>query len=152
MNALPERKRITPLASREDGVVSLEVVILFPVMALIILAVLEFGHLWIVRHTLTIATREGARAAVVFVPGSDADRAAAAQQTAQQTVTAYLQNTAKWDPDTDFTVPEPIVTPGPTGLTGGTLTVRAQTTNALLVLHKMIKDIPVVGETTMRFE
>lgn len=150
MNALPGLKRRIQLVSQEDGVLSVELVILFPVIALIILAILEFGHLWLVRHTLTIASREGARAAVVFVPGTDAERVTAAKNTATNTVNSYLQNTAKWNSG-DWTVPEPTVS-GSGPLTGQTLTVQVQATNALLVLHKLFRPISIAAETTMRFE
>jgi Flp pilus assembly protein TadG len=146
------RDKTSPQLSREEGTAALETVMLFPVIALVVLAILEFGHLWQVRHILTIASREGARAAVVFQPGSDATREETAIQTAKDTVNNYLKNTAQWKSG-DWTVPDPIVTLGPSGtLTGGTLTVRVQTQNALLVLHKLIKDISIVEETTMRFE
>jgi Flp pilus assembly protein TadG len=157
------RDKTSPQLSREEGTAALETVMLFPVIALVVLAILEFGHLWQVRHVLTIASREGARAAVVFQPGSEADRINWATVNgatddgnptgvAQATVNNYLKNTAHWKSG-DWTVPDPIVTLGPSGtLTGGTLTVRVQTNNALLVLHKLIKDISIVEETTMRFE
>ena len=147
------KKSLLKALSREEGVVALEFVLLFPVFVLVILAVLEFGHLWIIRHTLTIATREGARAAVVYIPGTDEYRASEALRIAQERVNTYLgpAGPAKWEPD-EFTVPVPTVNPGPGGLTGGTLTVRAQANEPLLVLHKLISPISVVGETTMRFE
>jgi Flp pilus assembly protein TadG len=147
-----KRKSLFRLVSREDGVISVELVILFPVIALIVLAILEFGHLWQVRHVLTIASREGARAAVVYVNMDNAAREAWAINTAKAAVTNYLQNAAKWK-DGDYTIPNPTVTFGPSGtLTGGTLTVQVKTNNSLLVLHKMIKNITIVAQTTMRFE
>jgi Flp pilus assembly protein TadG len=147
----PKKSRFR-LASREDGVISVELVILFPVIALIVLGILEFGHLWQVRHVLTIASREGARAAVVFQPGGDSAREAWATNTAKTAVTSYMQNAANWKVG-DYTIPDPTVTYGPSGtLTGGTLTVQVKTNNSLLVLHKMIKNITIVAQTTMRFE
>ena len=47
--------------------VAVEFVILFPLFLLIIVGIVEFGHLFYVRHTLTNASREGARAAVVLL-------------------------------------------------------------------------------------
>ena len=44
----------------------MEFVILFPLFMLILVGIVEFGHLFYVRHTLTNASREGARAAVVY--------------------------------------------------------------------------------------
>ena len=62
---IPERSRNLFL-KRQDGVVAVEFVILFPLFLLIIAGIVEFGHLFYVRHTLTNASREGARAAVVY--------------------------------------------------------------------------------------
>ena len=60
------KSRIFAFLSREDGVVGVEMVILFPVLVLFIVGIVEFGHLWYVGQTLTNASREGARAAVVY--------------------------------------------------------------------------------------
>ena len=155
MNAWLERLRKVRLASREDGVISVELVILFPVIALIVLGIMEFGHLWQVFHTLTIASREGARAAVVYQPGTDAVREAAAITAAKTAVTNYFQNTnPSWKAGTDYTVPDPVVqlNPATGGLVGGTLTVTIQSDNGLLVLHKLYKNITITAKTAMRFE
>ena len=149
---MEKKGRFLQTLAREEGVVSLEFVILFPVIVLVILAVLEFGHLWMVRHTLTIATREGARTAVVYHIPESGDRETWAKTAAINTVTDFLQNTAGWKSG-EFTVPDPTVLPSSgEPLTGKTLTVRAQANEPLLVLHKLIKPLSVVGETTMRFE
>ena len=155
MNAWLERLRKVRLASREDGVISVELVILFPVIALIVLGIMEFGHLWQVFHTLTIASREGARVAVVYQPGTDAVREAAAITAAKTAVTNYfLKTNPSWKAGTDYTVPDPVVHLNPaTGLlVGGTLTVTVQSDNGLLVLHKLYKNITITAKTAMRFE
>lgn len=150
MLALSERLRRERLAHREDGSMGVEMVILFPVIALVVLSILEFGHLWYVRQTLTIASREGARAAVVYQAGSDAARETWARQEAANRVNTYLSNfmsAGEWN------TPIVTVTYGPSGtLTGGTLTVQVSTTNALLVLHRLTRNVSVVAQTTMRFE
>jgi Flp pilus assembly protein TadG len=155
VNAWLERLRKVRLASREDGSISVELVILFPVIALIVLGIMEFGHLWQVYHTLTIASREGARVAVVYQPGTDAVREAGAITAAKNTVTNYfLQTNPSWKAGTDYTVPDPVVQLNPaTGLlVGGTLTVTVQSDNGLLVLHKLYKNITITAKTAMRFE
>lgn len=145
------KDRFLPALSREDGAVALEFVLLLPVIVLVILAMLEIGHLWYVHQTLNIASREGARAAVVYYPGSDRETWAA--DTAKAKVNDYLGpgGPVNWNSG-DWSPPTVTITPGPSGLTGGTLTVRVQSTNALLVLNKIFTDITLAGETTMRFE
>jgi Flp pilus assembly protein TadG len=156
------KERLLTALPREDGVISVELVILLPVITLIILALLEFGNLWSVRHTLTIASREGARAGVVSPKDpndparifSEEERKNWAKQTAKDAVLAFLKKNTKWTPAEDWTVPEPTVTNNIVSgsLVGGTLTVQVRTENPLLVLHKLITEIPVVAQTTMRFE
>ncbi len=80
----------TRFGAGQEGSISVEFVILFPLLALIVVAMMEFGYLWFVRHTLTNASREGARAAVVFYTGGE--RATWAQNTARSTVDTYLQH------------------------------------------------------------
>src|SRR5665811_2243650 len=79
------------LLKREDGVVSVEFVILFPLFMLIMAGIVEFGHLFYVRHTLTNASREGARAAVIYEVSGN--RTTWAQATAKSTVDKYLADT-----------------------------------------------------------
>jgi Flp pilus assembly protein TadG len=148
------------LAFSEDGVISVELVVLFPVIALIVVSILEFGHLWYVRETLTIASREGARAAVVYINMNDSDRINWAigdtnnNGIAQGAVIDYMKNTnPRWVYNTDYTVPTPTWTNGPAGtLIGGTLTVTVQANQSLLFLHKLFKPVSIVSQTTMRFE
>lgn len=48
---------------RESGVITLEFALLVPFFILLVIGLLEFGHIWYVKHQLTIASREGARLA-----------------------------------------------------------------------------------------
>ncbi len=79
--------RILP-ALREDGVVAAEFVLLFPLFLLIVGAIVELGHLWYVDHVITNASREGARAGVVYVANPTGGR----QAWAQAAATAAIQN------------------------------------------------------------
>jgi Flp pilus assembly protein TadG len=146
MRWIYRRKAETFLAS-EDGVVAVEFVILFPLFMLIILGIVEFGHLFYMRHTLTNASREGARAAVVYTTG---DRKTFAETTAKAAVVKYLT-------DTKFmgTVPPATVVAGTK--TGDLVTVTVSSNNGLLLLDILVPGLvgklnTVSAETTMRME
>lgn len=130
---------------REDGVVSMEFVILFPLFFLILAGIVEFGHLFYVRHTLTNASREGARAAVIYtVTGS---RATWAQTTAKNTVDKYLV-------DTKFVGPHTVTTTAGSA-SGDLVTVTVNAPGNMLVMDTLIpalKKISVTAETTMKME
>jgi Flp pilus assembly protein TadG len=139
------------LCSRQEGTISVEFVILFPLLALIVVGLMEFGYLWFVRHTLTNASREGARAAVVFLSENMQGEAREtwAQNTAQSTVDTYLKNIkfpSKWTVKTE--------TSGSWN-TGDPVTVTVSTPNGLMLLDKFIPafhGITVSGMTTMKME
>jgi Flp pilus assembly protein TadG len=131
---------------KEEGVVALEFVILFPLFMLILAGIVEFGHMFYVRHTLTNASREGARAAVIY--HVTADRAAWAAATAKSTVDKYLA-------DTKFAGPTPSVVTTAGTTSGSLVTVTVTAPNSLLVLDSLVpalKDISVTAETTMKME
>jgi len=150
------RHMVKKLLKREDGVVALEFVILFPLFLLLVAGVVEFGHLWYMRHALTNATREGARAAVVYYvqpSGSTVTREQWAESQAKTAVQNYLNATN--DPWLK-SLPEPVITlPQGSAATGNSITVRMTSPSSLLVLDKLInalQGITVSAETTMRFE
>lgn len=144
------RSRAGKFSAGEDGVVTVEFVILFPLFLLIVAGIVEFGHLFYVRHTLTNASREGARAAVIYhVPTDGRDRATWARDTAKATVDRYMA-------DTFFTGDyflDPPVTAGNTS--GDLVTVTVRSPGNLLVLDKLIpafRNSSVGAETTMIME
>jgi Flp pilus assembly protein TadG len=145
MDAYSQKDRNMRLMKREDGVVALEFVILFPLFMLVLAGIVEFGHLFYVRHTLTNATREGARAAVIYqvVP----NRSTAAVDTAKSVVDKYLL-------DTKFAGTYTVTTTA--GSTSGNLvTVTVTAPGSLLVLDSLVpalKDVSVSAETTMKME
>jgi Flp pilus assembly protein TadG len=136
--------------SRQQGIMSVEMVFLFPLIALIAVAITEIGFLWFVRHNLTNASREGARAAVVFVVDN---RQNFAQTEAKNAVDAYLNGIKfnflnTWKVDTE-------VPAGQSWTTGVPVTVMVETPSGLLLLDKFIpafKDLKVLGVATMRLE
>lgn len=147
------RKHKKPPVGGEDGVVALEFTILFPLFMIILVGLLEFGHLFYVRHTLTNASREGARAAVMYHAGTD--RISWAQTQAVNTINNYLglnSGQKKVLPGVTVTVPSPQVSGS---ATGSTVKVTLTAANASLVLGKMIsafQNLSVTAETTMKME
>ncbi len=135
-------------AGREEGVVALEFVILFPLFFLILAGILEFGHLFYVRHTLTNATREGARAAVVFhSPASE--RVAWAQTEATTVVNNYLSSRL---PGVNWAPPSVVVSGSSPG---STVKVTINATNVSLVLGALVsafQNESVSAQTTMIME
>jgi Flp pilus assembly protein TadG len=53
--------RLSRFRKRDTGVITLEMALVVPLFVIFVLGVIEFGHLWYVKHNLTIASREGAR-------------------------------------------------------------------------------------------
>lgn len=146
-------KRINKLQfwTRKEGIMSVEMVILFPFLALLVVGLTEIGFLWFVRHTLTNASREGARAAVVYVV---TDRENFAKNQAKAAVDTYLNGINfhffnKWDVNTNLHE-------SATGwTTGQPVTVTVTTPNGLLLLDDFIpafNGISVLGVTTMKLE
>jgi Flp pilus assembly protein TadG len=118
---------------------------------LILAGVVEFGHLMYVRHTLTNASREGARAAVVYT-GATGDRSTDAEKLATDAVKKYMQDT-----DTLNTIGacKTKVTFPTGGTTGKPVTVMVTASGGLLMLDNFItslSNITVSAETTMRLE
>jgi Flp pilus assembly protein TadG len=153
------RKDGQRLAGRQDGVVAVEFIVLFPLFMLFLLGIMEFGHAFYVRHTLTNASREGARAAVMYRGGTAAERIAWAESTevgsAIDTVTQYLTSRL---PGVKWTIQNPVVAASGSsaaGTSGSTVTVRIEATDVTLVLGALVdtlQHLKVSGQTTMKME
>ncbi len=128
------RKKAGTFSTGEEGVVTVEMVILFPLFMLIIVGIVEFGHLFNVRHTLTNASREGARAAVVYTASTP--RTTWAENTAQscsgQVLGGYPVPGGTATGDSPWLEPQPaICSPSPSPRNSG-----------LLLLDKLV---PAIG-------
>ena len=137
------------LPASEAGTVAVEFVILFPLFLLIVVGIVEFGHLWYVDHVITNASREGARAGVVYT--TQTSRQTWAQNAAKAAVTAYL------NPNGTSIIPGVTVTTTVTAgsATGNNLTVQINATNVALVLGKVVSAFQTMthqATTTMRME
>jgi Flp pilus assembly protein TadG len=140
------RKKAGTFSAAEDGVVAVEFVILFPLFMLIIVGIVEFGHLFYVRHSLTNASREGARAAVVYYVGTT-PRNTWAEGTATTAVNNYMAATKF--------LGTPTVAVNAGTLSGDQVTVTVSSSSGLLLLDKLIpafQNINLSAETTMRME
>ena len=158
------RKHRNRLLKRQDGVVALEFAILFPLFLLVVAGIVEFGHLFYVRHTLTNASREGARAGVVYVSMTDTERIAWAENAAIAAVNNYLKPvdavgvTHPRLPGVTLSDPavQVVAVSGfPAGHSGSAVIVTITATDVLLVLDKfniLSNPINVTAETTMRLE
>jgi Flp pilus assembly protein TadG len=145
------KKYLRRLVTREDGVVAVEMVLLFPLLVLIVVGIVEFGHMWDVRQTLTNASREGARAAVVYAvdPATNAMVDSGTRTNwATTAVTNYL--TGKNISGTNTTVAFP-----DGDVTGGRVEVTVTSPSGLILLQKLLpafNNITLSAETTMRLE
>jgi Flp pilus assembly protein TadG len=130
-----------------------EMVLLLPLFLLILVGLVEFGHLWYVRNTINNAAREGARAAVVY-RADGATRATWAHNTATAAINNYLTPggnkklpTVTWSAAT---------TPANgSAKTGDSFTVTVTASNVAMVIGKLIpafEDMSFTVGTTMRME
>jgi Flp pilus assembly protein TadG len=88
----------------ERGAVAVEFIILFPVLLLVLFAILDFGHAFYMKQMITNAAREGARYGVVY--RSPKPTPAELQTMVQNVVTNYLAScgiTPKGAPQVTFT-------------------------------------------------
>ncbi|MGP8051774.1 MAG: TadE/TadG family type IV pilus assembly protein [Desulfobaccales bacterium] len=153
------RIRRSPLSSSslasEAGSVAVEFIILFPLFLLIVVGIVEFGHLWYVDHVITNASREGARAAVVYPPSTVSNRQAWAESEAQTIINDYLNPPNGSGPSVIPGVTVTISYPSPGSTTGNPFTVQITATNVALVLGQVIpafQTMSLQATTTMIME
>jgi Flp pilus assembly protein TadG len=145
---------------KDSGVAAVELAILLPVFALLIFGILEFGHAWYIKQTITSASREGARYGIVYrtVTGSDgvirrADPLTEITPSIAGVIDTYL---SQFLPAGSWTVPTPTLTTG-TGTSipeaGNELTVTVTTTKTWPLLQLIgMEDIDISATTTMKLE
>lgn len=140
---------------RDAGVITLEMALVIPLFVIFVLGVIEFGHLWYVKHHLTIASREGARYGTSHPwPKPPGWTPAGLNPSIQEVVKRYLGN--------EFVTYYNVVvdpTPGPgyaSGNTGEDVTVVVTASQnlsfALSYLVPSLKNLTVGASTTMRIE
>ena len=143
----------SPFQASEAGSVAVEFIILFPLFLLIVVGIVEFGHLWYVDHVITNASREGARAGVVY-PNTTAQGITAANKA----VTAYLYPNGTSNPSVipGVTLPNSPNFASAVVINGGNyLQVQIQASNVALVLGQVVsafQTMKLQATTTMRME
>jgi Flp pilus assembly protein TadG len=59
-------RRILRLGRREDGIAALEFALVIPILLLLVVGGMDFGHMLYIDHLITNASREGARYAAKY--------------------------------------------------------------------------------------
>jgi Flp pilus assembly protein TadG len=58
---VPLRRLISRVRGQEHGSIAVEAAIIFPVFLILVFGIIDFGHAWYMKQTITNASREGAR-------------------------------------------------------------------------------------------
>ncbi len=118
------RKAVRRFCRQTGGSVAVEFAILAPVLLLIISGIIDFGHLYMMDHLITNATREGARYGIAYRVDANNNRIPPSSQTSEiiSVVNNYL--TGRMPPGS-WSVPNPTYDAGTKKLT---VTVNAQKT------------------------
>jgi Flp pilus assembly protein TadG len=132
---------------RERGVVLAEFVLVLPVLLIIIVGLVEFGHLWHLQHTVTNASREGARTGILYRGAYDQATVVEVATSAVDTYLAHFLPAGVWETE--------VIAPA-TYSTGENVTVKVTTTEGLMLLDKVVPAladmIVVQAETIMKLE
>jgi Flp pilus assembly protein TadG len=84
MTHTPRVSRVTRARRRREGAAALEFALVLPLFTVLLLGMIDFGHLFFVVNTMTNAAREGARR------GAVEPNAATVATSAQSAATQYL--------------------------------------------------------------
>jgi Flp pilus assembly protein TadG len=138
---------------QESGAAMVEFAIVLPLLMLILFGIIEFGVVLYNKAVLTNASREGARAGIVYVNYTSSP----SQANAGAAVSNYLSKA----PIISLTGAAPSITPAVTGTCnaqGAQLTVNLSYTHSFLVLSNLSffgalpATVVLTGETVMRCE
>ena len=139
------------------GVAAVELAIILPIFLLLIFGILEFGHAWYIKYTITNASREGARYGTVY----RIDPATNARQSPLKftpsigdMVNVFLlgfYTTKFWDvPTPTLALGSGTVIPGQ----GNDLTVTVTAPKHWILLGDLVglEDVTIEASTTMKLE
>ncbi len=146
------RQKLSRFWTDNDGVVAAEFCVLLPLFLLVVAGIVELAHMWYVDYAITNASREGARAAVVYVINPSPSRQSWAQNAATAAVNKYLHPDGKTLLP-GVTISAPQVTAG--NAPGDSVTVKITASNVTVVLGDLInafKGMTIKASTTMRME
>ena len=130
-----------------QGIATLEFALILPVLALLVMGIIDFGLLMTSRASMVNASREGARAGILLTDPLPTE----------SDIVSVVQNSlvkAGWD-SADIGNTTVTVT-GPGGTTGTDVTVQLSTTHSFFVASKLIPSLqgpyPLSATTTMKHE
>lgn len=127
----------------QNGIAAVELAILLPVLTLILFGIIEFGLLLYNKAVITNASREGARAGVIYQPRATYDDI---ENIVNNYCKAHLITFASTSPD-----PE-VVTSSTCAKTGDELTVTVTYTYNFLTASLFSSTLDLEGETVMHCE
>ncbi len=145
----------------QNGTAVVEFAVILPLLVVIVFGIIEFSVLLYDKAMVTNASREGARAGIVFNVDGSGDWLAVSDTTIRNTVTGYLSSylISLGDPTATVSIPDPVRTTNPdtgTYSPGGTLTVTVTYTYTFMVIPNfiasIINPITLTAQTVMRFE
>ncbi len=147
------RQKFTFRNNGERGAAAMELALLVPIFVLIVLGVLEFGDIWYIHHSLTNASREGARFGIRYVEGSPRQCHTVAEITdIIKGNGGYLREFSRFGDCSDVNVSVNGPTPGCTA--GADLTVIVSFSKDWWFLGPLIglPEVTVTATTTMKLE
>jgi hypothetical protein len=136
---------------KERGGVALEFAIIVPVLLLLVMGIIDFGHAWYMRHLMSDASREGARYGSRYLTDSSGNRLL--PKNLNPSIANYILNSAAGNGGSGWGLANylpadanPTVTLGGAGATesnasilaGEDLTVKVNATKTWFVLGKLI--------------
>ena len=135
--------RLRRLGRRDGGIATVEFALVLPILLMTLFGIIELGMAWYTKQVLTNASREGARAGIVY--SSPAMTAGNIQTIVQN----YLNQSG-------FTQPVTITVTGAGGASGSPLTVTVTHSYTFNVLpgfvQSIVGPINIQGQTVMRME
>lgn len=131
------------LVRGKEGAAAVEFAIVLNVLLLLLMGMIDFGHAWFLKQVITNASREGARAGVVYPHPLN--------EVQPRVITAVASHL----PAGMVTDNPPVIIPG-TGLTGDPLKVTVTYTKNWWIIKYfvpgMADSIQIEGQTVMRYE
>jgi len=133
---------LSGLVRGKEGAAAVEFAIVLNLLLVLLMGMVDFGHAWFLRQVINNASREGARAGVVYPhPVNEI------QPKVIAAVQKYLPAGMTTDP--------PVVDPG-TGLTGDPLTVTVTSTKTWWIINYFVpglgNSVQIRSQTVMRYE
>lgn len=133
--------------NQEKGIATMEFALVLPVLALLIMGIIDFGMLMTSRASMVSASREGARAGILLT----------SPPTTESDITTVVQNAltdAGWA--SDEVAATTVTVTGAGGLTGTDVTVQLTKNHSFFVVSNLIPSIPdpypLSASTTMKHE